>query len=438
MQTVNHSLKSRRHPARLFSSRGPLEHLYAIYFIHSTTAMTGDRTQVAIIGAGPAGLLLSHLLHMQGIESVLIELRSRSYVESRIRAGQLEWGTVELLKRAGLGARMLKEGLRHDGFTLVLDSQPHRIDLADLTQGKSVTIYGQSELVKDLIRTRLEAGGRILFGGHVHSIEGIDIGSPVIQFTHDGERRELACDYVAGCDGFHGICRPLLPQASTRVFAQEYPLAWLGILAQAPVFAKELVYSPHERGFSLFSMRTPMVSRAYLQCMPSEDLSAWPDERIWRELHVRLEANDGRILNDGPIMQKSITRMRSLVVDPMQHGRLFLAGDSAHIVPPSAAKGLNAAVADAAVLSRALGNFYRHGSAKALANYSKTCLKNVWEQQHFSWRMTRMLHHFSDHSPFDREMQRMELKRIVKSRTAAEEFAESYVGTPWLNSVLAD
>jgi len=394
------------------------------------------RAQVGIIGAGSAGLLLSHLLHMAGIESVVLERQSRPYVESRIRAGQLEWGTTELLKQAGLGERMVREGMVHRGFILVLDGHPHRIDLADLTDGKTVTVYGQNELIKDMIQARLTAGGTLVFDAEITRIDELDGDRPIIRFTHQGECLELECDYVAGCDGFHGISRQCLPAGSFREFTQDYPVAWLGILAKAPIFSRELVYSPHEQGFSLFSMRSPELSRAYLQCAPDEKLVNWPDDRIWSELHHRLESADGRTLCEGPIIDKSITTIRSYVVEPMQYGRLFLAGDAAHIVPPSAAKGLNAAVADAAVLSKALKAYYGRGDREQLANYSTNCLKNVWQQQNFSCRMTRLLHRFDKLTPFERQVQRSELHSLIINRCSSVAFAESYVGIPWAASVI--
>jgi len=323
------------------------------------------RTQVGIIGAGPAGLLLSHLLHAHGIESVVLERRSQAYVEARVRAGMLEWGTAELLKRVGLGERMVRQGMIHGGFGLVLNGRINRLDLDDLTGGKSVTIYGQGELVKDMIQARMAVGAPPLFEATPTGIDNLDGDLPTIRFLHCGNACELTCDFVAGCDGYHGISRRSLPSGSVREFVQDYPLAWLGILAKAPVFAKELVYSPHERGFSLFSMRSPELSRAYLQCVPGEDLANWPDERIWSELRARLECDDGKTLCEGPIVSKNVTAMRSFVVEPMQYGRLFLAGDAAHVVPPSAAKGLNAAVADVALLAGALPKFYRQGKREA-------------------------------------------------------------------------
>ncbi len=394
-------------------------------------------TQVCIIGAGPAGLLLSHLLHLQGIESVVLEKRSREHVEGRVRAGMLEWATAELLKQVGLGERMRREGMVHDGFTLVIDGHPHRIDLADLTGGRNVTIYGQAEVVKDMIQARLAAGGALLFEAEPTAIEHLDGERPVITFTHRGETTTLHCDHVAGCDGFHGISRQCLPAGIAQSYSHSYPLAWLGILAEAPVYTGELVYSPHQNGFSLFSMRTPQLSRAYLQCAPGADLADWPDDRIWHELHTRLEASDGKVLSEGPIVQKSVTVMRSFLVTPMQHGRLYLAGDAAHIVPPSAAKGLNAAVADVVLLSRALHAHYQRGDREPLTRYSTDCLKNAWQQQQFSWRMTRLMHRLDHLTPFEQQMQRAELAALVGNRSAAVEFAESYVGLPWAGAVLS-
>ena len=315
--------------------------------------MTKPRTQVGIVGAGPSGLLLSHLLSLAGIESVVLEDRSRQHVEERIRAGVLEQQAVDLLNEIGVDDRMRREGLVHHGIKLRFAGRTHRIDFAELTPGKAVTVYGQHEVVKDLIKVRLDAGGDIRFEVSGVSIHGFDGDTPTIRFREGGEPRELACDFIAGCDGFHGICRPSIPQGVLTMYERVYPFAWLGILAKAPPSSEELIYARHDRGFALLSMRSPDIQRLYLQCTPDEDLAAWPDERIWAELHTRLEDASGWRLIEGPILQKGVTAMRSFVAEPMRCGRLFLAGDAAHIVPPTGAKGMNLAVADIRVLARA-------------------------------------------------------------------------------------
>ena len=388
------------------------------------------RTQVGIIGAGPAGLLLSHLLHLNGIESIVLENRSRRYVEERIRAGVLEQATVDLLNETGVGARMQRQGMVHHGLDLLFDNRRHRIDLTELTGGKSVTVYGQHEVVKDLIQARLDAGGRILFDVDHVSLHALTGTQPHIRFLNDGVEEELTCDYIAGCDGFHGVSRAAIPEGVIKEFERTYPFAWLGILAQAEPAADELIYAHHDRGFALFSMRSPQVTRLYLQCAPDEDLGLWSDDRIWSELHTRLETSDGWKLNEGTITQKSVTPMRSFVAEPMQYGRLFLAGDAAHIVPPTGAKGMNSAVADVKVLARALGAALRGGNSELLAAYSTTCLKHVWRKQHFSWWMTSMMHRFADNTAFQDHMQLSELNYLVRSRAASTMFAENYVGLP--------
>jgi p-hydroxybenzoate 3-monooxygenase len=386
------------------------------------------RTQVGIVGAGPAGLLLSHLLHQQGIESLVLEIRSRDYIERRIRAGVLEQGTVDLLIASGLGARLQREGLVHHGIQLRFGRHHHRIDLNGLTGGRAITVYGQHEVVKDLVAARLGAGGRIHFEVEDVSLHGLDTVTPAIRFRTDGEARELICDAVAGCDGFHGVCRPSIPPGVLTAYERVYPFAWLGILAQAAPSSEELIYAYHERGFALHSMRSPAITRLYLQCDPDEDLATWPDERIWTELQSRL-AIEGWTLTTGPILQRGITEMRSFVVEPMQYGRLFLAGDAAHIVPPTGAKGLNLAVADVRVLARALGEFYRSGRTDLLDRYSETCLPRVWQAQRFSWWMTSMLHR-SGGGPYQHRLQLAELDYVTSSRAAATALAENYVGLP--------
>jgi p-hydroxybenzoate 3-monooxygenase len=373
--------------------------------------------------------LLSHLLHLRGIESVVLEIRSRDYVEKRIRAGVLEQGTVDLLVEAGVGDRMRREGLIHHGIELRFGGRGHRIDLSELTGGRAITVYGQHEVVKDLIAARLRAGGTILFELEDVSVHGFDASTPTIRFRQEGEARELRCDVIAGCDGFHGVCRPSIPQDALTVYEQLYPFAWLGILADAPPSSKELIYAHHARGFALHSMRSPTLTRLYLQCEPDEDLANWPDERIWTELHTRLAA-DGWTLTEGPILQRGVTGMRSFVVEPMQSGRLFLAGDAAHIVPPTGAKGLNLAVADVLVLARALAEFCASGRTDLLDRYSETCLPRVWKAQRFSWWMTSMLHRVKDGGAFRHRLQLAELDYVTGSRAAATTLAENYVGLP--------
>ena len=388
------------------------------------------RTQVGIVGAGPAGLLLSHLLHLQGVESVIVEARSREYVEHRVRAGVLEQGSVDLLVDAGVGERLRREGLRHHGIELRFGGRGHRIDMTELTGGRAITVYGQQEVVKDLIRARLEAGGQVLFDVADVSVHALESSRPRIRFRRDGTDAEIQCDAIAGCDGFHGICRTSVPPAALNIFERAYPFAWLGILAEASPSHEELIYAYHERGFALFSMRSPSITRLYLQVAPEEDLDLWPDGRIWQELHTRLETDDGWKLNEGPVLEKGVTGMRSFVTEPMQYGRLFLAGDSAHIVPPTGAKGMNLAVADVNVLSRALAAFFKSGREDLLDAYSQTCLKRVWRAEHFSWWMTSMLHRFPTDDVFQHRLQRSQLDYVVSSRAAAASLAENYVGLP--------
>lgn len=387
------------------------------------------RTQVGIVGAGPAGLVLAHLLHQQGIESVLIEARSREYCEQRVRAGVLEQATVDLLTETGLGGRMKAEGLVHNGVEIRVNGRSHRIDFQELT-GKGITIYAQQEVVKDLIAARLAARGEIRFEVSDVSVHDFVSAEPKIRFTHNTQPHEIACDFLAGCDGFHGICRPSIPAEKLTVYERMFPFAWLGILAAAPPSSEELIYCYHERGFSLHSMRTPEITRLYLQCAPDEDLAQWPDERIWEELQARLATTDGRRLNEGQILQKGVTAMRSFVVEPMQWGRLYLAGDAAHIVPPTGAKGLNLAVADVRVLARAIAQFYASGSKQLLDAYSETCLRRVWLIQRFSLWMTSMLHRFPGDDGFEKRRQLAELDYLASSQAAARAFAENYVGLP--------
>ncbi len=386
------------------------------------------RTQVGIVGAGPAGLVLSQLLHRQGIDSVVVEARSRQYCEQRVRAGVLEQGTVELLTEMGVGERMKREGLVHNGVEVRVNGRGHRIDFKDLT-GRSITIYAQQEVVKDLIAARLEAGARILFETEDVSVHDLDSAEPKIRFRDHGEPSEILCDFIAGCDGFHGVCRPSIADALT-LHERVFPFAWLGILAAAPPSSEELIYCYHERGFALHSMRTPEITRLYLQCAPDEDLALWPDERIWQELQRRLSTRDGGKLTEGPVIQKGVTGMRSFVAEPMQYGRLYLAGDAAHIVPPTGAKGLNLAVADVRILAEAMAEFYRSGSTQRLDRYSERCLRRVWLVQRFSLWMTTMLHRFPGGDRFEEHRQLADLDYLTSSRAAAQTFAENYVGLP--------
>jgi p-hydroxybenzoate 3-monooxygenase len=386
-------------------------------------------TQVGIIGAGPAGLVLAHLLSRAGIDSIVLESRSRDYVEKRVRAGVLEQGSVDLLVQTGAGERLLREGLVHHGIELRFEGQGHRIPLTELS-GRSITVYGQQEVIKDLIRLRLAAGGTIVFEAHATAVEAIDSDRPRVRFAHAGEVQALECDYVAGCDGFWGVSRGAVPPAALQVFERDYPFAWLGILASMKPASQELIYSYHdELGFALHSMRSPVISRLYLQCRPDEPLEEWPDERIWRELEMRFATAEGFELTGGPILEKGVTAMRSFVVEPMQFGRLFLAGDAAHIVPPTGAKGMNLAIADVKVLSEALRQHYAADSDELLQRYSETCLRRVWRAEHFSWWMTSMLHRFPDDgSGFQHKLQIAQLRYTVSSRAAATSLAENYVG----------
>ena len=389
------------------------------------------RTQVGIVGAGPAGLLLAQLLTKQGVDSVVIESRTRDYCETRVRAGVLEYGTVELLKEAGAAERLEREGLQHDGVYLRVRGTDHHIDFRELTGGKTITVYAQQELVKDLIALRLAKGGRIEFEAEnttVHQIEG---PKPYLSCRVQGENYQIHCDFIAGCDGFHGISRPSIPEGVLQTFDKTYPFAWLGILAQVAPSSDELVYASHDRGFALLSMRTPEISRLYLQCEPDENVEAWSDDRIWSELQTRLVRSDGWTLKEGAIIQKGVTGMRSFVVEPMQYGRLFLAGDAAHIVPPTGAKGLNLAAADVRVLSEAFARFYASGDRSLLDRYSEICLRRVWNAQRFSWWMTSLLHRFPQDAAFDRRRQAAELDYVVHSRAASQTLAENYVGLPF-------
>ena len=388
--------------------------------------MTSARTQGGIVGAGPAGLTLGHLLHRAGIESVVLERRTRAYVEARIRAGVLEHDVAALFEGSGIGERLRSEGLVHTGVELQSEGERQRIAFDELT-GKTIVVYGQTEIVKDLIAARHASGAPLLFEAEAMALDDLESDRPRIRYTHAGEPHELECDVVVGCDGFHGVSRQAIPAGVLREFAREYPFGWLGILAEVAPSSDELVYAHHERGFALLSMRSPELSRLYLQCAPDEDLAAWSDERIWDELQTRLGI-DGWTLHEGPILEKGVTPMRSFVAEPMQWGRLYLAGDAAHIVPPTGAKGLNLAVRDVEVLARALVAWYRDGDQTALDRYSETCLRRVWRAEHFSWWMTTMLHRRPDGDEFDLRLQRSQLRYLRTSRVAATSLAENYVG----------
>jgi p-hydroxybenzoate 3-monooxygenase len=389
------------------------------------------RTQIGIVGAGPAGLLLAHLLWLQGIDSIVIENRSRRYLENRVRAGVLEQGSVDILNESGVGARLNQQGLIHHGLELSFAGQRHRINLYELTGGRAITVYGQQEVVKDLINARSAANAPLYFEVEATSIHDFETNAPKIRFQNNGEPHEIHCDYIAGCDGFHGICRPAIPAKELQLFERVYPFGWLGILAQSKPPSEELIYCHHERGFALFSLRSPDVTRLYIQCEPDEDIANWSDDRIWQELEIRLQAGGDLILKEGKILQKSVTPMRSFVAEPMQYGRLFLAGDAAHIVPPTGAKGMNLAIADVRVLARALTMFYQTGSTALLESYSATCLHRVWRAEHFSWWMTSLLHRFPDTSPFHQRLQLSELNYVAHSHAAATALAENYVGLPF-------
>jgi len=388
------------------------------------------RTQVGIIGAGPAGLLLAQMLHRRGIDSVVLEARSREYVEGRIRAGLLEQGSVDTLTEAGVGDRLHREGLVHHGLQLRFAGQAHRIPLTELSGGKSVTIYGQQEAVKDMIAIRLANRLPLLFEAEGMTLHGLNSARPSITYRHDGREQVLECDIVAGCDGFHGIARAAIPPADLRIFDRVYPFAWLGILSRSKPISEELIYARHRHGFSLATMRSREVSRYYLQCAPDEDLSIWTDKRIWQELRTRLGAKDDE-LQDGPILQKGVTAMRSFVAEPMRHGRLFLAGDAAHIVPPTGAKGMNLAIADIRVLVRALDSFFRGRGEALMDSYSETCLRRIWKAQRFSWWMTQLLHVYDGADAFEQRVRMAELDYVTGSHAAMTTLAENYVGLPF-------
>ncbi|MET9681887.1 4-hydroxybenzoate 3-monooxygenase [Streptomyces coeruleorubidus] len=389
------------------------------------------RTTVGIIGAGPAGLLLARLLHNAGVDSVVLESRDRAYVERRQRAGILEQGTVDVLRAAGAGARMDREGLRHDGIELRFDRRRHRVDFPALTGGRSVMVYAQTEVCKDLIALQLAEGGPLLFEAEALAVEDAGTDVPRVRFRHEGREDVLECEYVVGCDGFWGVARKAIPAELTQVFERTYPFGWLGILADVPPSHDELVYARHDRGFALLSMRSPSVSRLYLQVPDGTDAEAWSDEAIWDELERRFETADDWRLERGPITQKSVTPMRSYVHEPMRHGRLFLAGDAAHIVPPTGAKGLNLAVGDVVTFARALAHQRETGSPELLDTYSETCLRRIWQAERFSYDMTTLLHRPPGATGFEDRLQLARLDRIASSRAAETDLAEAYTGLPF-------
>ncbi len=386
------------------------------------------RTQVGIVGAGPAGLLLSHLLELAGIESVIVENRSREYCEARQRAGVLEAGSVELLRAVGVGQRLDAEGIEHDGVYLQFAGERQHINFRELTGGRWVTIYAQTEMVKDLIARRLADGGTIEFSASGVNVSAITADHPVLSYTDEaGTAHELSCDVIAGCDGFHGVCRPLIPDIS--VYERAYPYAWLGILADAAPSAEELIYARHPEGFALYSMRSHAVSRLYLQVPPDEPVANWPDDRIWAELNKRFAvAGSDWSVSEGKITDKSVTAMRSFVAGPMRHGRLFLAGDAGHIVPPTGAKGLNLAVSDVVLLANALRAALTDKDWTKADAYSDTCLERVWRYTHFSWWMTSMLHVNPESDPFEHQLMESQLRYVMGSRAAQHSLAENYVG----------
>ncbi|MFS8931988.1 4-hydroxybenzoate 3-monooxygenase [Cupriavidus taiwanensis] len=388
------------------------------------------RTQVAIIGAGPAGLLLGQLLARAGIDNVIVEQRSPEYVLGRIRAGILESVTVDALKRAGVAARLQEEGLVHDGIELSFDGQRHRIDLHALV-GRSVTVYGQTEVTRDLMAARQEAGITTVYDAQDVSLHDFDSARPVVRYRKDGVTHEIHCDYIAGCDGFHGVSRQSVPRAATQLFERVYPFGWLGILSDTPPVADELIYAGHERGFALCSMRSRTRSRYYVQVPSSERVEDWSDERFWDELRRRLDPQSAQSLVTGPSIEKSIAPLRSFVCEPMRFGNLFLAGDAAHIVPPTGAKGLNLAASDVLTLADGLIAACRHDDKRELDAYSARCLRRIWKAERFSWWLTSLMHRFPDADPFSLRMQRAELDYLVGSDAACRALAENYVGLPY-------
>ena len=388
------------------------------------------RTQVAIIGAGPSGLLLGQLLHNSGIANVILEQRTGEYVLSRIRAGLIEAGTVEILDRAGVGARLHSEGLVHDGIEISFGGRRHRIDFRELT-GKAVTIYGQTEITRDLMEARAAAGAPTIYEAEGVSLHDIAGSRPRVHYSKDAIAGEIDCDFIAGCDGFHGVSRQTIPEAPLRIYERVYPFGWLGILSETPPVSPELIYVSHERGFALCSMRSRTRSRVYLQCRLDDNIEDWPDERFWDELKLRLDTDAAARIVIGPSIEKSIAPLRSFVAEPMRFGRLFLAGDAAHIVPPTGAKGLNLAASDVFYLWQALAQFHETGSTAGLDGYSDRALARIWQAERFSWWMTSLLHFFPERSPFEQKLQRAELEFLARSTAAQTALAENYVGLPY-------
>ena len=388
------------------------------------------KTQVAIIGAGPAGLMLGHLLHNAGIDTIIVENKSRQYIEERVRAGVLEQGTVDAMVDSGVGDRLLKEALQHENIDLRFNREPHRLNVKELSRGRCVWVYAQHEIVKDLVAARLGYDEPLYFEVSDVSIRDIDTDKPSVRFIHEEQEQVIDCDFVAGCDGFHGISRGMIPESELRVYDRQYPFAWLGVLAEAPPASDMVIYAYHERGFALQSMRGPDISRLYVQCPVADTVEGWSDERFWRELHARLETTDGWQQQEGPIFQKGITGMRSFVCEPMAYGRLLLAGDSAHIVPPTGAKGLNMAIGDVQTMTRALQRYYEDDKSDYIDSYSDICLKRVWQVQRFASILCYNLHRFPEHNQFEHKMQLAELNNMTHSKQAMRAFAQSYTGVP--------
>jgi p-hydroxybenzoate 3-monooxygenase len=389
------------------------------------------RVQVAIIGAGPSGLLLGQLLHKAGIDAVILEQRSPDYVLGRIRAGIIEQITQDLLDEAGVGVRMHKEGLVHHGIELCFKGARHRIDMTDLTGGKTVRVYGQTEITRDLMDARAAAGLKTVYEAAHVSLHDFDGHRPRVRYEKDGATHEIECDFIAGCDGYHGVSRASVPASAIQTFERVYPFGWLGILSDTPPVSDELIYTHHERGFALCSMRSPTRSRHYVQVSLDEKVEDWSDDRFWDELRRRLDPEAAESLVTGPSIEKSIAPLRSFVAEPMRFGRLFLAGDAAHIVPPTGAKGLNLAASDVRYLSRALIEFYQDKTAAGIDHYSEKCLRRIWKAERFSWHMTSLLHLFPDNGGFGRKIQEAELDYLVGSRAASTSLAENYVGLPF-------
>jgi p-hydroxybenzoate 3-monooxygenase len=393
--------------------------------------MKQERTQVAIIGGGPSGLLLSQLLHLEGIDTVVLERQTRDYVLGRIRAGVLEQGLTDMLRQADIGTRMDAEGEVHEGFDIAFGGGSLHIDLAGLTGGKTVMVYGQTEVTRDLYAAREKMGGRVVHEAADVTPHDVDSDAPYLTYTHNGEEHRLDCDFIAGCDGFHGVSRKTMPADLLRTYEKVYPFGWLGVLSETPPVSEELIYANHERGFALCSLRSRVLSRYYVQCPLDDDVANWPDERFWEELKARLPDEAAARLVTGPSIEKSIAPLRSFVAEPMRHGRLFLAGDAAHIVPPTGAKGLNLAASDVFFLSRGLIAHYEQDDASELEAYSAKALARVWKAERFSWSMTKLLHNFPEDGAFDQKMQRAELDYLAGSQMAQASMAENYVGLPY-------